>query len=129
MPYVVDADFVRAHEDGHGFVLVDARPRVFFDGLRGEAAGGQGPAGHIHGAIALPASDLLTPEFSLKSPEDLAAAFTAAGVGPRDTVVAYCSVGLVANTTLLAAAALGHPVRLYDGSAQEWLALGLPFEK
>jgi thiosulfate/3-mercaptopyruvate sulfurtransferase len=35
-------------------------------------------------------------------------------------VVAYCHIGQQATAVLFAARTLGHPVRLYDGSFEDW---------
>ena len=42
------------------------------------------------------------------------------GIKPGDTVVAYCHVGQQGTAVVFAARLLGHPVRLYDGSFQDW---------
>jgi thiosulfate/3-mercaptopyruvate sulfurtransferase len=54
--------------------------------------------------------------------------FTQAGVKPNDTIVAYCHVGQQATALLFAAEALGHTVKLYDGSFQDWHMRKLPVE-
>ena len=54
------------------------------------------------------------------STAELTKLFTDAGVGPKDTVVAYCHIGQQATAVLFAARTLGHPVLLFDGSFQEW---------
>ena len=43
-----------------------------------------------------------------------------------DTVVTYCMVGYRASMTYFAARYLGLPVKLYDGSYEDWLRRGLP---
>jgi len=43
-----------------------------------------------------------------------------AGIAPGDTVIGYCHIGQQATAMLFAARPLGHPVRLYDGSFQDW---------
>src|SRR3712207_9545320 len=58
----------------------------------------------------------------------LAKLFRDAGVAPGDTVVTYCHIGQQATAVLLAARLLGHPVRLYDGSFEDWARRGLPTE-
>jgi thiosulfate/3-mercaptopyruvate sulfurtransferase len=61
--------------------------------------------------------------------ENLAEAFRSAGITVGDTVVAYCHIGQQATTILLGARLLGHPVKLYDGSFQDWARRDLPVEK
>jgi thiosulfate/3-mercaptopyruvate sulfurtransferase len=56
----------------------------------------------------------------IASTEDLMAMFNQAGVKPGDVVVAYCHIGQQASALLFAARLLGHEVRLFDGSMQEW---------
>ena len=120
-PLVVDAAFVQSHEHSPGFAIVDSRPAIAYGG-----SPGYGSPGHVPGAVSLPASDLFASDGTLLPLNRLRAIFERAGVGPRDTVVAYCAVGLVATSTVLAARMLGHPVVLYDGSFDDWSARGLP---
>jgi thiosulfate/3-mercaptopyruvate sulfurtransferase len=62
----------------------------------------------------------------LKDQASLREIFSAAGVEPGDTVVAYCHIGQYATMVLFAARILGHEVRLYDGAFQDWAARDLP---
>ena len=59
-------------------------------------------------------SGFLKPEAALRS------LFSAAGVEEGDTVVAYCHIGLMASSVVLAARTLGFEALLYDGSMTEW---------
>jgi 3-mercaptopyruvate sulfurtransferase SseA len=46
------------------------------------------------------------------------------------TVVTYCHSGMQASFDYFVARYVGYPdVRLYDGSAVEWSALGFPLER
>lgn len=121
---VVTADWVQAHAAAAGYRVVDARAAAFFDGVRED----RGKAGHIPGAASLPWTDLIDERLHFKSAADLRARFTAAGVKPGDTVVAYCHIGQYATAVLFAARTLGHEVVLYDGAFQDWAARGLPVE-
>ena len=56
----------------------------------------------------------------LRSDAELRGLFTAAGVKPGDTVIAYCHIGQQATAALFAARTLGHKVLLYDGSFEDW---------
>jgi thiosulfate/3-mercaptopyruvate sulfurtransferase len=114
---VVDAAFVKAHEHVQGFAIVDSRPAAAYE-ERMEGGG----AGHVPGAISIPANDLFASDSSFLARDRLQAIFDRAGVKPGDTVVAYCAVGLVATSTIVAARLLGHPVLLYDGSFEDWSA-------
>jgi thiosulfate/3-mercaptopyruvate sulfurtransferase len=114
---VVSADWVESHYNKPGIALLDARMVGFYDGSRAD----DGPRrGHIPGARSLPFEDLYDSTATLRPAAELSARFRAAGVQPGDTVVAYCHIGQRATAVLLAAETLGYPVRLYDGSFQEW---------
>lgn len=114
-PLVVDAGYVKARVGAPGSRVIDARAAVFYDGVEGD-----GRRGHVAGARSLPFTQVTDDRLRLRSAEELTALFRAAGVGPRDTVVAYCHIGQQATAVLFAARTLGHPVRLFDGSFQEW---------
>jgi thiosulfate/3-mercaptopyruvate sulfurtransferase len=43
-------------------------------------------------------------------------------------VAAYCHVGQQATVVLFTARLLGHPIRLYDGSMNDWETRKLPLE-
>jgi thiosulfate/3-mercaptopyruvate sulfurtransferase len=101
---------------GDGQALVDGRAAAFYDGVQV----GHVRAGHIRGAGSVPFTEITDEALRLKSPEELRALFTRAGVQPGDLVVGYCHIGQQVSLVLFAARTLGHPVRLYDGSFQEW---------
>lgn len=115
-PIIVDAAWVRANAPGRGFALVDARAPVYYDGPRH----GEHRPGHIPGAVNIPFTSLADDSLRLTSLSALRDLFRAAGVKEGDTVVAYCHIGQQATAVLFAARALGHPVRLYDGSFDDW---------
>lgn len=120
-PIVVDATFVRSHLDGHGYAVVDGRASVFYDGIDvGEGHAGAHRRGHVAGAHSVPFTEITTDSGMLRSPAELAALFTKAGVKPDDTVVGYCHIGQQTTAMLFAARTLGHKVLLYDGSFEDW---------
>ncbi len=123
---IVDAEWVKTHKGQPGIALLDAREADIFSGSKLL----DGPRrGHIPGAQSLPFEDLYDSHGELRPATELEARFRTAGVQPGDTVVAYCHIGQRATAVLLAAETLGHPVRLYDGSFQEWgRRLDLPVE-
>jgi thiosulfate/3-mercaptopyruvate sulfurtransferase len=85
--------------------------------------------GHIAGAKSVPFTGIADDENVFRSQSDLAALFAKAGVKPGDTVVGYCHIGQQATGTLFAARLLGYPVKLYDGSFEDWSAhADLPVE-
>ena len=106
--------------NGLGSPVLDARSRARFDGSAPDPRPGVAP-GHIPGARNLPFGDLYRADGTLKADEDLAAAFTAAGVDPHTPFVATCGSGVTATSLLFAARRLGgRDARLYDGSWSEW---------
>ena len=113
---VVDAAWVRARRDGPGVAIVDARAEGFYDG----SAPSHHRPGHIPGAKSIPFSSIATDSLTILPATRLAELFRAAGVQPGDTVVAYCHIGQQATAIVLAARVLGHPVKLYDGSFEDW---------
>lgn len=122
---IVDHDYIAAVGKNPKAKLLDARSPASFV----HAAGGQESPGHIPGASNLPWGTLFDDSTDLMLPKsELEKKFRAVGVQPGDTVVGYCHVGQFATAMLLAARYLGHPVKLYDGSFQDWTQRKLPTE-
>ena len=99
--------------------VVDARAA---DRFRGEApeprAGLRG--GHMPGAFNVPFGDVLK-DGRLKPHDEIAAAFTKAGVDLDQPAVTSCGSGVTASILTFAIDALGKPPgRVYDGSWSEW---------
>ena len=115
-PRVVTIDFVNANLAKPGFKLIDGRAAVFYDGVEQ----GNNRKGHIPGAHNIPFTEIADEKGKLRSATDLTKLFRNAGIGPKDTVVAYCHIGQQATAVLFAARTLGNPVLLFDGSFQEW---------
>jgi thiosulfate/3-mercaptopyruvate sulfurtransferase len=115
-PVVVGIDYVKKNLGAKSFHLIDGRAAVFYDGVEE----GNNRKGHIPGAHNIPFTEITDDKLKLKSADELAKLFADAGVGPKDTVVAYCHIGQQATAVLFAARTLGHPVLLFDGSFQEW---------
>jgi thiosulfate/3-mercaptopyruvate sulfurtransferase len=127
-PRVADADFVRSHAGKPGYVLIDARSGVFYDGIKPGGPMGKSVKGHIPGAKSLPFDTMTTTDLVMLSPQALAAAFAKAGYRPGATIIAYCHVGQQATAVVFAARTLGYKVLLYDGSFEDWALRGLPVE-
>ena len=121
---IVDHAYVAALRNRPQVRLIDARGASSFSGPPRE----QELAGHIPGAASLPFETLFDGTNRLLPKAVLAEKFRAIGVQPGDTIVGYCHVGLYATAMLFAARVLGHPVRLYDGSFQDWSMRKLPTE-
>ena len=118
---VVDADYVREHLDAPGIAIVDGRAAAYYDGVESGGAHGQvDRAGHVRGARSIPFTEITDDRLLLRSQDELRELFTQAGVQPGDTVIGYCHIGQQATAMLFAARLLGHPVKLYDGSFQDW---------
>jgi len=127
-PTIVDVAFVRAHARQPGYVLIDARAAMYYDGLEESGAHGHHRRGHIPGAHNLPFTSITNDDLTLKKPAELLALFRKAGVKPGDRVIAYCHIGQQATAVLFAARAVGIDAVLYDGSFEDWTMRGLPVE-
>lgn len=109
-----------ANLESHAEQVLDARSadRVYGEGID-PVHGGQN--GRIPGALNLPFTDVLNPDGTYKSPQELRAAFTQAGVDLTRPVVGSCGSGVTASALLFALHLIGkHDTALYDGSWSEW---------
>lgn len=128
-PTIVDAAFVRTHVRQPGYVLIDARAAMYYDGLEESGADGHLRRGHIPGAHSLPFTSITNDDLTVKKPAELLALFRKAGVKPGDRVIAYCHIGQQATAVLFAARAVGIDAVLYDGSFEDWTMRNLPVER
>lgn len=100
--------------------IADARGAARFEGSEAEPRPGMA-SGHIPSARNVPLGTLYQADGTLKSDEELAAAFVAAGIDPGEAFVASCGSGVTANSLIFAARRLGgRGHKLYDGSWSEW---------
>lgn len=102
--------------------VLDARgaDRVFGSGID-PVHGGQN--GRIPGARNVPFGKVFDEDGTFKTPEELRAVFTAAGVDLNAPVITTCGSGVTASVLLFALHLAGlHDTALYDGSWQEWEA-------
>jgi thiosulfate/3-mercaptopyruvate sulfurtransferase len=112
---VVDAAFAQSVPARDGNHLVDGRAAVFYRGIEPT----YDKAGHIPGATNIPFTSITDDDLIIDAAR-LETLFRTAGVRPGDVVVGYCHIGQQATAMLFAARLLGHDVRLYDGSFQDW---------
>ncbi|OOY04238.1 3-mercaptopyruvate sulfurtransferase [Thioclava sediminum] len=100
--------------------IIDARPNERFLGNGTEPRPGL-RSGHIPGSRNLPFGELLTPEGTFKSPEEIKALFEAAGVDLSKPAITTCGSGVSAAILSLALEIIGKSDwSLYDGSWSEW---------
>lgn len=102
------------------FEIVDARCANRFAGQADEPRPGL-RKGHIPGSRNVPWDSLLTPAGTMKSPDELRAAFVAAGVDLGKPAITSCGSGVSAAILALALERIGKTDwSLYDGSWAEW---------
>lgn len=124
----VDAKWVMAHRGKRGVALIDTRttPEYLGTGERG----GLRSDGHIEGARQLEWQQLFASADSAVFLEPaLIRQLFAERSAPGDTIVTYCLVGYRASMTYFGARLAGLPVRIYDGSYQDWSRRKLPVKK
>ena len=105
---------------GTGLPILDARGKARFEGTESDPRPNVG-TGHIPGSRNLPFAALYREDGTLKSDEELRAAFEQIGVDPSEAFIASCGSGVTANSLIFAANRLGgRKGKLYDGSWSEW---------
>lgn len=109
----------RALESGRE-QLVDARPAARFAGEAPEPRAGV-RSGHMPGAFSVPSSDLLAPDGTVKTAEQLTELFAKTGLDLKRPIITTCGSGITAAMLSLALARIGKDrVPVYDGSWTEW---------
>jgi thiosulfate/3-mercaptopyruvate sulfurtransferase len=110
--------WLREHLSDPSFTLVDARAPEFFTGAKlGHSASG---LGHIPSARNLYYATLIDSSGFFKSDVDARALFGKAGASATKPLVVYCHIGQTATVVYFEARRLGIPVKLYDGSFEDW---------
>lgn len=99
--------------------ILDARSPGRFSGDEPEPRPGM-RSGHIPGSRNVHYRTLLNADGTMKSPDELAQVFAAAGVDPAKPVITTCGSGVTAAILSLALEILGRRHALYDGSWSEW---------
>lgn len=117
---VCDLRAVRANLDSHAAQVLDARSAGRFAGTEPEPRPGL-RGGHVPGSLNLPFQTLYRVDGTLKSPDELRGAVTAAGVDLGRPIVTLCGSGITASVLALGLHVLGRrDVAVYDGSWSEW---------
>lgn len=117
---LLDADGIEHYLDRHQ--VVDARPA---DRFRGENETVDPVAGHIPGAISVPALGNVDADGRFLTADDLELRFTDRGVRPDRRTAVYCGSGVAAAHLALAleAADVGHyDPAIYIGSWSDWIS-------
>jgi thiosulfate/3-mercaptopyruvate sulfurtransferase len=112
---VVDRAWVRSHLNDAAIAFADGRMKAAYD------------RGHIPGAVSATFFNFIAPDAprgasTLPPADSLRARLAAYGVSESRSIVAYCAIGETASGLYFIARALGRPVRLYDGSWEDWTA-------
>lgn len=117
---VRNLDQVRTALEEPGVQVLDARPAARFRGEVPEPRPGL-RGGHMPGACNLPWNAVVGPQGTLRTPDELRAAFAGAGIDLQRPIITTCGSGVSAAVLALALARLGHDeVPIYDGSWSEW---------
>lgn len=126
MQLLVDKNYVQNALLKKDKLVVDARLKRFYDG----DPTGNPRDGHITGALNLPFPDLIDSFTCIKPVVELQKYFDLVNTDKRKEMIGYCFIGQTASVVYLAGRLLGYPMRIYDGSLQEWSRLPeLPMEK
>lgn len=121
---VATADWIRTYTARPGVALIDTRSDGEYLGTAGRH--GMPSAGHIPGARQLQWEELFEPGTTKLKGRSALEKLYADRVAPGDTVVTYCWVGYRASMTYFIGRYLGYPVKMYDGSYQDWQMRKLP---
>jgi len=124
-PIIVDRYYVKDRLEDSNTSIVDARFKRYYDG----EPVGYPRAGHIKGAKNIPYNEMVGETNVFKSKDDLSAYFNPVSSNKEKEIVMYCFIGQTASVVYLAGRILGYPMKLYDGSMEEWSRIPeLPME-
>lgn len=100
--------------------IIDARSHERFTGAVAEPRPGL-RSGHIPGAKNVPFNTLINADGTMKSPDEIRAAFVAAGVDLSKPAITSCGTGITASVLAFGLERIGkHDWSVYDGSWTEW---------
>jgi thiosulfate/3-mercaptopyruvate sulfurtransferase len=117
---VRDVEAMRANVVSRAVQVLDARSAGRFAGTEPEPRAGL-RGGHIPGSLNLPYETLYRADGTLRPPDELRAAITAAGVDLGRPIVTSCGSGVTASVLALALYLVGRQdVAVYVGSWSEW---------
>jgi thiosulfate/3-mercaptopyruvate sulfurtransferase len=123
---IVDRDYVLNTLKSDKGIVVDARPKRFYDG----EPTGNPRDGHITGAKNIPYMELADQATNMIKPVDQLQTYFEPIASKDKELVTYCFIGQTASVVYLAGRMLGYDIKLYDGSMQEWSRMEeLPMEK
>lgn len=110
---IASYEYVKSIQGSDGTILCDALPENSFNN------------GAIPGSVNLPYTFTFTDGAYLRSAEELEALLLSVGYSPEKELVFYCGAGYTASQNYFIARYLGiEKVRNYDGSRNEWRAIG-----
>lgn len=116
---IAERDYVTSHLTDPSVTIVDARAPEFYDGsTKGHYATRQGHVPGAHNVYFATLADSVAHRYL--TPAAARARFAAAGVPLDRPVVVYCHIGQTASVDYVQLRRLGVPVRLYDGSFEDW---------
>lgn len=125
LPIIVDKNYVNNRLEDPAISIVDARFKRYYDG----EPVGYPRDGHIKGAKNIPYNEMVTEANLFKSSDDLTTYFSPISTNKENEIVMYCFIGQTASVVYLAGRILGYPMKLYDGSMEEWSRIPeLPME-
>lgn len=122
---VAKAQWVLERISKPGYAIVDTRTDSEYAGII--TSGARRSTGHLEGARRFEWQSAFTDtsDFSPRSVEELGALWRER-VAPGDTVVTYCTIGYRGSGSYFISRLLGYPVKLFDGSYEEWAKLDYP---
>jgi thiosulfate/3-mercaptopyruvate sulfurtransferase len=105
-------------------IVIDARSKARFEGTVAEARKNC-RSGRIPGSFNVPFDGVLNVDGTMRTPDEVGAAFDAAGVPgavAQSSLIGSCGSGVTASVLALALAASGRSdlLEIYDGSWAEW---------